>query len=424
MSSGAIRGASPPRSRRWFLWVLGASALLAAIVAAAWFATPWYVRASLLPDLWAQYGLTVTAERQDLSIADGTTVFHGVRILDGDEGILTAKRMEARISLRGLYEGRTIFEHLLFDDPVVHARLESDGRTNIRKILERRTESHATPRPATLWKEVFVHGGTIEWGDRARGVRLRVIDVEAAVLEVQTGSGARQDRFGQISFDAKLEQSSHEPAPLSIVYWKKSSGSTGPTFVAHAALTGIDLDSFPAYVDAAQRSSLGVDHLDLVASMDVREGIIRRGAAVATSPERTRPLTLAFDGRFDDPVFDRSSQLIALWELPFSRFGRVGDVVWETGSAVVGGVIGGIEGAVHGDLLGAGKSTVGGVGDGVRALGSNALDALEGIGQVLGLVAPEEARDTAAIHAHHRALFLAARHEAAQAWSRAHPDRG
>jgi len=40
------------------------------------------VNTKLLPDLWARYGLTMTAERQDLSIADGSTVAHGVRLLD------------------------------------------------------------------------------------------------------------------------------------------------------------------------------------------------------------------------------------------------------------------------------------------------------------------------------------------------------
>jgi hypothetical protein len=158
--------------------------------------------------------------------------------------------------------------------------------------------------------------------------------------------------------------------------------------------------------------------------MEVREGIIRRGAAVAISPERTRPLTLLFGGQCDDPVFDRRSKLIALLELPFSRLGRVGDVVWETGSAVVGGVVGVIEGVVHGDLLGAGESAVGGVRGGVFAFGSNTLDALEEVGRALGLVAQEEARDTTAIHDRHRGLFLAARDEAAQEWSRAHSDRG
>jgi hypothetical protein len=165
-----------------------------------------------------------------------------------------------------------------------------------------------------------------------------------------------------------------------------------------------------------------VDHLDLVVSMDVRDGVIRRGAAVATSPGRTRPLTLLFGGPLDDPVFDRSSQLVALWELPFARLGRVGDVVWETGGAVVGGAIGIIDAAVHGDPLGAGQSAVEGVGGGIRALGSNALDALEALGRALGLVTPEEARDTASIHDRQRTLFLTARREAAQAGSAAHSE--
>jgi hypothetical protein len=395
--------------------------VLAAIAALTWFATPWYVRTRLLPDLWARYGLTLTAERQDVSIFDGSTVFHDVRVLDGEEEVLSAKRMEIRVSLRGLYEGRTVFERIVLDEPVLHARLGAEGRTNIGEILQRPKHGQGPPRPATLWKEALVHGGTFEWDDRERGVKLRIRDVEAAILDMETGRGERQDRFGQISIDAKLEQPRHEPAPLSIVHWTTSSAGTGRSFVAHAALTGIELDAFPGYVDAGQRASLGVDHLDLVVSMDVREGIIRRGAAVAISPERRRPLTLLFGGPLDDPVFDRSSQLIALWEFPFAQLGRVGDVVWETGGAVVGGAVGVIEGLLHGDLLGAGTSAAGGVGGGLLALGSNALDALEDLGRKLGVVEEEEARDIAKIHAHHRALFLTARSEAAEAWSGAHP---
>ena len=422
MSDAPTPGWFGKRSR-WFRWALAACAVLAAIAAASWLATPWYVRTRLLPNLWARYGLTLTAERQDLSIADGSTELYGVRVFDGKQEILTAKRVEIRVSLRGLYEGRTVFERIVLDDPVLHARLEADGRTNVGKILERQTHSQAAPRPATLWKQALVHGGKVEWDDRAHNVKLRIVDIEAAILDMETGSGERQDRFGQISIDANLEQPSHETAPLSIVYWTTSSSSAGRTFVAHAALTGIDLDSFPGYVDATQRASLGVDHLDLVVSMEVREGIIRRGAVIATSPERTRPLTLLFSGPVADPVFDRSSQLVALWELPFSRLGRVGDVVWETGGAVVGGAVDAIDEVVHGNLLGAGESAAGGVGGGILALGSNTLDALKSLGRALGIVAEEAARDTKQIHARQRELFLTARREAAQAWSRAHPEK-
>jgi hypothetical protein len=411
------------RSRR-ARWGLGAGAVLAAIAAAAWFATPWYVHTRLVPRLLAHYGLTVTAERRDVSIVEGAAEFHGVHVFDGKEEVLTAKRVEVRVSLRPLYEGRTIFERVVFDAPVIHVHLGAEGRTNAGRILERGKGSRAAPRPAILWEEVIVRGGTVEWDDRTREVSLRILDVEGAVLDMQTGSGARLDRFGQITIDADLEQPDREPASLSIVHWSTSSGSLGPTFVAHAVLTGIDLDSFPGYVDATQRASLGVDHLDLVVSMDVREGIIHSGAMVATSPERSRPLTLLFGGRYDDPVFDRSSRLFALLELPFSRLGRVGDVVWGTGSSVVGGAGGIIGGVVHGDLIGAGKSAVESVGGGGVAIGSTVLDALKDFGRAVGLVAPEEARDTAATHDGERALFLTARREAAQAWSHTQSERG
>ncbi len=410
--------------RRWVRWALGTCAVLAVIGAATWFATPWYVRTRVLPRLWAQYGLTVTAEREDLSIVEGAAELHGARVFDGEEEILTAKRIKVRVSLRGLYEGRTVFEGIVLDDPVLHLRLGADGRTNVGKILARTSGSEAAPRPATLWKEVVVHGGTLEWNDPTRGVSIHILDVEATVLDMQTGSGERSDLLGQITVDAKLEQPGCEPALLSIVHWTTSSGNAGPSFVAHAALTGIDLDSFPIYADAIQRASLAVDHLDLVVSMDVRDGVIRRGAAIAVSPERKRPLTLLFGGPLGDPVFDRSSKLVALWELPFARLGRVGDVVWETGGGVVGGVIGIIDGVVHGDLLGAGRSAVEGVGGGVLALGSNALDALEDLGRALGLVAQAKAHDTVSIHERYRAQFLAARAEATRAWSRGHSEPG
>ncbi len=404
--------------------VLGACALVLALVAGTWIATPWYVSTRVLPGLWARYGLTMTAERQDLSISTGNVDLHGVRILDRDEVILTAKRMETRVLLRGLYTGSTVVERMVFDAPVLHARLDDDGGTNVGKILERRkSDPEAALHPATQWRDVRVHGGTLECDDRARGVTLRILDIEAAVVDVQTGSGAEQDRFGEITIDAKLEQSGAAPAPLAIVQWTTTSDSTEPTFVAHLALTGIDLDAFPAYVDSSQRTILGVDDLDLVVSMDVRDGIIRRGAVIATSPARRRPLTLLFGGPFGAPVLDRSSKLLALWELPFSRLGRVGDVAWETGSAVGGGAIGVIEGIARGDLIGAAGSAAEGAGGGAWALASSALDAVEGLGRALGLVAEEEARDAKAIHARQRALFLAARREAAEEWSRAPLDR-
>ena len=158
--------------------------------------------------------------------------------------------------------------------------------------------------------------------------------------------------------------------------------------------------------------------------MDVREGIIRRGAAVATSPERKRPLTLLFGGPFDAPVLDRSSQLVALWELPFSRLGGVGDVAWETGGAVVGGAVGVIDGLAHGDVLGAGG--VGGRGAWRRHPGARQQRARRHRGHRPrpGLVAPEQARDperstpTSARSSWRRAAM----HE--RLWSSAYADPG
>ena len=337
----------------------------------------------------------------------------------GEEELLAATHMEVRVSLRGLYEGRTILQRVVLDAPVLHARLGAGGRINIGRMLALRSQTHRAPRSATLWEDVRVHDGRFEWDDATREMGLRVLDIEAAALDLQSGSHERQERFGEITLDGSLEQSSL-PARLSIVCWTTSSNEKGPTFILHAALTGIDLDSLRGYVDATQRASLGVDHLDLVVSMEVRDGIIRRGAAVAISPERTRPITLLFGGPLNDPVFDRSSRLATLLELPFSRLGRLGDVVWETGDAVVGGAVGVIEAIVHGDLVGAGGSAVGTMSGGVLALGSNALDAIEAVARGLGLVAPAQPRDVAAIHAHQRALFLSERHEAGEAWSRAH----
>jgi hypothetical protein len=408
--------------RRRIPWIGLMVGVCIALAAAAWVAAPWYVYAKILPEVMARYGLTIEFDRRALSIAGGAQL-HDVRFLDGDEVVLAAKRMNVRISLRALYGGRTIVERLVFDDPVLHSRIDANGYTNIGRILERPKKRPGAPqRPATWWREVVIRGGTVEFHDRVRGVRLRITDIESEVLDLQTGDGESQDRFGQITLDADLEQPDHEPAPLSIVHWTTSTTTAKPTFIAHAALTGIDLDAFPVYVDAKYRASYGVDHLDLVVSLDVRDGVIRRGAAVATSPERKRPLTLLFGGPFDDPILDRSGQLTALWELPFARLGRLGDVTVETGNAVVAGAVGVVKELSRGDPFAAGGAAVDGVEGGVSALGSNALDAVEDVGRALGLVEPEKPRDVAAVHAHQRDLFLAARRTAAQGFSRAQSD--
>src|SRR5688572_8518763 len=238
---------APRRQFPWIGWVLG---VCIALAAAAWLATPWYVYAKLLPDVIGRYGLTIAADRRDLWIAGGAQL-HDVRFLDGDEVVLAAKRMNVRISLRAFYGGRTIVERLVFDDPVLHTRLGANGYTNVGKILARpKRQPGARQRPATLWREIVAHRGTIEFHDRERGVRLRLVDVESEVLDLQTGGGESQDRFGQITVDANLEQLDHESAPLSIVHWTTSTTTSQPTFVAHAALSGIELDAFPAYVDA------------------------------------------------------------------------------------------------------------------------------------------------------------------------------
>jgi hypothetical protein len=87
---------------------------------------------------------------------------------------------------------------------------------------------------------------------------------------------------------------------------------------------------------------------------------------------------------------------------------------------VVGGGIDVVEALVRGDPLGAGESAAEGVGGGLQAFGSGALDLIQGMGRALGLVDPEKPRDSTAIHAHRRELFLASRRDAEQAWSHAH----
>jgi hypothetical protein len=401
-------------------WALGACAGLASIAAAVWFGTPRYVDTWLLPKLWQRWALTVTAEQRDFSIIDGAAAFRGVQVFDGDEEVLSAQRIEVRVSLRALFDGRTVLERVVVDEPVVHAYIGTDGRTNLARILSRNEGRQTEPRPATLWKDVSVHGGTVEWDDRSSGVSLRILDIETTALDMQTGDGERQDLFGQITLDANLEQPDREPAPLAIVYWETSPEALGPDFVARAALTAIDLDGFADSIDTARRATLGVDHLDLVVAMDVREGVIRRGEAVATSPERARPLTLSFGGPLAEPIFDRSSQLVSLAEFPFTRLGRLGDVAWVAGVGVAGGGVGVVAGVARGDLPAAGKSAVRGAGGGVvEALGQNALEAIEAVGRALGVGEheQEEPRDAAAIHAQRREQLLTAQRRAEEVWS-------
>jgi hypothetical protein len=154
-------------------------------------------------------------------------------------------------------------------------------------------------------------------------------------------------------------------------------------------------------VDKKARNALGGDIIHIAATLDTKDNAIEHGAVAATVVASDTKLSLKFGGTLSHLVFDKDSQLSALFALPLGRLGHVGDVAltstWNAasgvgkgvvgaGGAVVGGVGTAVKDVVTLDPLGALEAAGGGVLAGVGKLG-------EGIAGIFGGVFGSDEKD-------------------------------
>ena len=430
--------------RRWIRRVAIALIVLvvAVFVTAELFVAP-FVRNTLRDALDNRYGVTLEADSVSVALLRGNVTLTGVRVKDGDHVILEAEEARGSIGVRDVLDARYDFRELVLVRPVLHLRVEGPNGSNLRRIL--RTPPKRPPRGGppdiVVLRDLRIEEGRVEWKDAITDPKqpldLVVDDVEIALTQFQAGGTPITDCWGDLRGEGVLRQP-EVPARISIVAWAKQREDE-PTFIAHAAVTGLDLRTLPQYVSATDRFALGSDYLHLAATFDVRDGKFELGAITGEVAGTRTVLPMIVGGTTDDPVFDEDSRLATLMRVPLGRVGRMGEVAagaaWSvvkggaTGAAEVGGGVvdagkslaggagGAYRGIVDGDPLGALAAAGGGILGSVKALGSGIVGAAKsivgggsGAAQALAGVAPEDldAQFTALHRERRRRMLVAA----------------
>jgi hypothetical protein len=415
-----VTDAAPRRRRhllRWSLLALVAAAV--ALVAAAPLWLPWHVREHVMPAAAKRFGVRLETRAVTVTVDECRLRIEGLRILDGADPVIEAQVVDVDVTWRTLVGGPVVIEAGVVEGAAVRISVDEEGVTNLEKLSDRGGLSEpvgALSPPAAHVKRLEVRGGTVTVDDAPRDTSLVFRDVEGTMLDLQFHGRRDKELFGQLRVDATLEQPRRD-APLTVVAWETPTGRE-PTFVGHAVLTGLDLTAIPAYVDDSARALLGADELDLLASLDVQEGVIERGGIVGVIPGRPEPLVARFGGRWDAPTIAMEDSLARVLELPFRRLGVPGALIWSSGRSITGGAIGLVEHTLALDPVGAGGAVVGGVRGVVEAVGKGVMDTLAVIGNVLGITGQHHSeREVEKLHAEIRQALLAERREAAREWA-------
>jgi hypothetical protein len=336
------------------------------------------VLASTMHDL---YRLDVTTTDVSLSLLSGGVKLHGLHITDGGDPVFDADEIEISASISDLVRGRYEFRTLVITRPVLHMVVEKGGSTNLARIFSRPKPSpdakpSSGPAPFVGFRDARIIDGRFVLEDSVTNEdhkgRLSFEDLDIALTELQVAGERDSSELGDLRLDALLTQSIG-PARISIVGWAPS--LTAPLSMAvHVAITGLDLSQMPQYVDKSARKALGGDVIHIAATLQTKDDVIETGAVAATIAESDTRLSLRFGGTLSHIVFDKDSQLSALFALPLGRLGHVGDVALTSTWNAAGGVGKGV--------IGAGGAVAGGVGVAVNDMAK--LDPLGALGAAGG----------------------------------------
>lgn len=410
--------------RRVIRWVaLGLVVLVVAafIVAELWL--PSFVRGTLQRLLDNRFGVQLEIDSVSIDVLRGTGTLTGIRIRDGGRTLFEAAEARGSIGVRDVLAGRYDFGAITLVRPVVRVEVEPSGQTDLARILARPPKTPPSPGPpgVIVLRDARIEDGRFEFVDAvvdpAKPLRLVLDELAVTMTELQVSGTQVTDSWGDVRVNARLVQPDF-PGRLSVVAWVRPLAAQ-PTFVAHMALTGLDLRALPQYVGSTERFALGSDVLHLTASFDARDGQIALGAIVAEVAGTSTVLPLRVGGTTDEPVFDEDSHLATLMSVPLGRIGRVGEVavgaawsvvkgagsgVAELGGGVVGagqslagGATGTYEGLSHGDPFGAIRAAGGGLFGGAKSLGTGIVEGVKSIfgggsdaAQALAGMAPED----------------------------------
>ena len=331
------------------------------------------------------YGLYVESDDTSLALLSGQGTVRGLRILDAGASVLEAEELQISASITDIFRGTYAFNALVAKRPVLHIVVEESETTNLARICARSPAS-AGPTHFVFFDDARIIDGRVILDDAVtdheHSALLTFENIDVTIHDLHVAGEPRSSEPGDIRLDALLTQKS-DAARIALVAWGPT--LSGPfTFAVHGAVTGLDLALLPQYVKRGTRTALGGDRIHLAGTLRAEGGNIVDGAIAAHIVESGADVSLRFGGQMSDIVFDKDSQLAALFYLPFVRLGHVGDVVltsawgaagdvgqgvFDAGGAVVSGAADTVRGMIRFDPFGALQAAGGGVLQGAQSLG-------------------------------------------------------
>jgi len=370
-------------TRRRKLLVIAAGALVAVFVVLRLCANGllWSRIAGSIHD---KFGVDVEMDDLSLSLLSGDATVLGVRIIDRGTPLIEAQSVEMSVAVTDLFSGKYDFKKLVVRGFAAHVVVETPESTNMRRVVAGRKRGEG-PDDFVRFRRARIVDGSYTVADAVtdpkRPSLLRVHDAAVEIENLQVSGEPNSTEIGDLRLDALLAQDG-AAARVSMVAWARP-WTDAPTFVMHAAVTGLDLKQMPQYVDDSTRGWLGGDVMHLVATMRAKKGVIEHGAIVGEVVATGTLLPIRFGGAVSDPVFDERSKLDDVFHFGFARLGRVaviGDVgagVYGAGESVVDGAVDTFDAMTHLDPLGALTAAGGGVAGAGKSLGKGIVDVVK-----------------------------------------------
>lgn len=176
-----------------------------------------YIIKSAVSETEKSFG--VSAKIGDIGISSPTTVYiNNVAFVSGDDGspVLSAKRIEAAVSIMHLLRGKVIVKRVTCESPFLNFVRRADGSTNLDALLGRK--KGRTANPITL----EMNGIKLTYADyyRKPGAKPVTIYSEKAVFRVKPGKPVGIDidgaRYGKSVFEANGSVGMNEGDPVKL----------------------------------------------------------------------------------------------------------------------------------------------------------------------------------------------------------------
>ena len=181
---------------RWKRWALAGIASVLLLVLFLWWALPWWVKNSGAQMASQALGRQVSIESVSLSPWRLSLALGGLRIAGLPESdvatpLLKVQHIEAALSLRSIWFGSPVLEHLSITGPVLQITHQGAGRYDIDDVLARlsspkKDASAPSAHPKLALYNISLHDGQLVLVDKPAGREHRLSELSLSLPFVST----------------------------------------------------------------------------------------------------------------------------------------------------------------------------------------------------------------------------------------------